>query len=68
MTRKGNLRQSDIDAINRYHEKTYKRFSIVFRIDDDAEIIAALDSAHEHGIASRAVIKAWYEDAQKHNI
>lgn len=65
MTRKGNLRQSDIDAINRYHEKTYKRFTIVFRIEDDAEIIKALNDAHEHGIASREVIKAWYEDANK---
>lgn len=67
MTRKGNLRQSDIDAINRYHERTYKNFSIVFRINDDADIIEALNDAHKHNIAGRELIRSWFEDAQKYN-
>lgn len=64
MTRKGNLRQSDIDAINRYHKKTYKQYTIVFRIDDDKEIIDAIENAHAHGIAAREVIKAWFNASQ----
>lgn len=65
MTRKGNLRQSDIDAINRYHEKTYKRYTIVFRIDDDKEIIKAIEEAHKHGIPTRELIGSWYEASKK---
>ena len=50
MTRKGNLRQSDKDAIKRYHEKTYKKYNIVFRKDEDVDIIAARRVLDQIGI------------------
>ena len=65
MTRKGNLRQSDRDAIARYIEKTYKQFAVKLRKDEDADIISALDDAHDHGISSREIIRSWYEAANE---
>lgn len=67
MTRKGNLRQSDKDAIKRYHEKNYKRYSMVFRYDTDADIIEALDEALAERKACRVLIREWFDEA-KHNI
>ena len=52
---------SEIAASRRYDARTYKRFSILFRLDEDADIIAALDIAHEHGIAGRELIGEWFE-------
>lgn len=64
MTRKGNLRQSDRDAIARYIEKTYRQFAVKLRKEEDADIISALDDAHERGISSRELLRAWYESSK----
>lgn len=61
MTRKGNLRDSDRAAIKRYQEKTYKRFIIAFRLEEDEDIIMAFDMAHEHGITGRELVRDWFE-------
>lgn len=60
MTRKGNLRQSDRDAIARYTEKTYKTFGVKLRKEEDAEIIKSLEDAHEKGITSREWIRTMF--------
>lgn len=61
MTRKGNLRDSDKAAIERYHRKTYKRFIIAFRRIEDADIIDAFEFAHENGMAGRELTREWFE-------
>lgn len=58
MTRKGNLRQSDRDAIARYDAKTYKIMTIKLRKDTDAEIIGSLELARRQGMSYHR----WLED------
>lgn len=58
-------RQSDIEATRRYDAKTYKKMNIAFRVDDDADIISALDNAHDLGVSSRELIRSWYETANE---
>lgn len=37
----------------KYDAKTYKKFTIILRIEDDAEIIESLEKAKEKGYTSR---------------
>ena len=45
--------QSKLEANNRYDAKTYKRFVVRLRIDDDREIIKAFEEQREEGIPLR---------------
>lgn len=53
--------QAKLDANARYDAKTYKLISIKLRLEDDADIIADFQDAHDHGISSREWIRALYE-------
>ena len=64
MTRKGNLRQSDRDAIARYTEKTYKVISVKLRKDLDMDIIEDLEQAQRDGISYRAFIRSLYDKSK----
>ena len=65
MKHKSSMLQCKRDATARYQEKTYKRYAIVFRKDDDADIIQEIDDAHLHGITSRELIRSWYEGSNR---
>jgi hypothetical protein len=43
-----------------YDEKTYKKLGIALRLDEDAEIISALEEASQHGIKRRETISDWF--------
>lgn len=39
-----------------YDDKTYRKFGVMLRLDDDAEILKAIDEAKEHGISYRQMV------------
>ena len=45
----------------KYDAKTYKRYLLKLRIEDDADIIADLDKAIEQGIPKRVWLRKLYE-------
>jgi hypothetical protein len=57
--------QAHADANKRYDDKTYKKYNIAFRIEEDADIIAALDQAHKKRQPGRELIHEWYDAANK---
>lgn len=46
------------EAIRRYDDKTYKRFMLYLRIDDDREIIDDLENSREQGLS----LREWLSD------
>lgn len=57
--------QAHAEANRRYDEKTYKKFNIAFRIEDDADIIAELEEAHRDRVPGRELIREWHDKANK---
>ncbi|MDD7511066.1 MAG: hypothetical protein PUK21_01590 [Peptostreptococcaceae bacterium] len=49
--------ESKREAIERYDDKTYKRYSIRLRIDDDKEIIRAFEKAKRDGKPYRELLQ-----------
>ena len=57
--------KAKIDANNRYDAKTYAKYVFRLRYDDDADIIADIKVAQEHGITYRDWLRQLYEDAKR---
>lgn len=49
------------EAIARYDAKTYKKIMIALRLEDDADIIASIEEAKEHGYTLRQWLRQLYE-------
>ncbi len=49
------------EANARYDEKTYKKISIAFRKDDDADIIRSIEEAKAKGISLREWVRELYD-------
>ena len=56
------LTQAKREAIERYHERTYKRIVLALRLDEDADIINAMKEAQEKGIAYREWLRELFEN------
>lgn len=59
------LTQAKREAIERYHERTYKRVILALRLDEDADIIKDLADAQEHGISYREWLRELYDNQKK---
>ena len=53
--------QSTIDATRRYDERIYSLIAIRLRKDEDADIIASWEEAHESGIKNREWLREMFE-------
>lgn len=53
--------QSELDAIDRYNERTYHLIAIKLRKEDDEDIIKDFLDAKERGIKSRDWLRTMYE-------
>ena len=49
------------NANRRYDEKTYKRYMVYLRMEDDADIIQSIEEAKEHGYSFRQWLRQLYE-------
>lgn len=52
-------------ADEKYKSKTYKQLAIRFRKDEDADLLEALQTAHDNGISFRKTIRGWYNASKK---
>lgn len=50
-----------IAANRRYDAKTYKRYSVYLRVEDDADIIASIEEAKKNGYSIRDWLKEIFE-------
>ena len=46
-----------------YDEKTYKTYRFLLRMDDDADIIEALEDCQARGLKSRESLRELYEES-----
>lgn len=53
--------QAQREAAARFDAKTYKKFGVALRIDEDADLIASLDEAKKRGMPSREWLRELYE-------
>ncbi len=61
MEKKQKYTTARAEANARYDAKTYKTFLFKLRVDDDADIIASIEEAKEHGINKREWLRGLFE-------
>ena len=57
-------KEAHIKAVNKYNKKVYKLIPLRLKIEDDADIIEALERSD---ISYRQLIRKWYEAANKNS-
>ena len=53
---------AQLKATRNYEKKTYKRYSVYLRLEDDKEIIKSIDTARENGLNIREWIVNLYNN------
>ncbi len=61
MEKKRKYTTAQAEAAARYDAKTYRVFTFKLRVDDDADIIASIEEAKEHGINKREWLRGLFE-------
>lgn len=59
---KNNHSESQREAVARYHAKTYQKLTISLRLEEDADIIKAINDAQENGISYREWLRELFEN------
>lgn len=60
----GKVSEAKKAAHARYDAKTYTRFGLYLRIDDDADIIASMQYAKDNGVSLREWLRDVYDRSE----